>query len=73
MRDLAVKRRAAYRCQWETGYRVTTSVLELWVGLGSLEGHAETEIMQKPYIWISLLGKGSGESKKHDRQNQREE
>lgn len=47
LEDVPVKLRAAYRCQWETGYRVITSVLEFWVGLGSSEGHAETKIMQK--------------------------
>jgi hypothetical protein len=41
LRNLAVKLRVAYRCQWETGYRVTTSVLGLWVGLGSSDGNAE--------------------------------
>lgn len=44
LKGLAVKLGAAYRCQRETGHGVTTSVLELWLGLGSSEGNPETKI-----------------------------
>lgn len=53
MKCLAVKLRAAYRCQWETGHRVTTSVLELWVGLGASEGNSETR-MHREAVQIDL-------------------
>lgn len=53
LKSLAVKLRAAYRCQWEIGHGVTTSVLELWLGLGASEGNSETA-MHTEAIQIDL-------------------
>lgn len=53
LKSLAVKLRAAYRCQWEIGHGVTTSVLELWVRLGASEGNSET-VMHTEAIQIDL-------------------
>lgn len=53
LKSLAVKFRAAYRCQWEIGHGVTTSVLELWGGLGASEENSETR-MHREAIQMDL-------------------